>query len=234
MSRRRALLLQAPTADPLDGYTWQFRFESTTITGLVDNDDLTTWPDSSGNDRDATAAGPAPVKYRTGVTSTGLPVARFTGGVATRMVTGSITALSQPNTVFVVGSHTATSFSQLYDGIASGNRHALFSSTSNMEIFGGASLAGGSKSADTIRIIAATYNGASSKLWVEGGSATTGNAGLHTLTGLTIGNRFAAVFASAGDIAALLVHNSAMSNADINVVGNALAAKYGPSWSTAS
>lgn len=227
-------VMSKPSTDPIAGITWVWRFESDQITGLSDGDPISTWPDISGNSRNATGSGATRPIYKTSILN-GQPVARFSGAADSRMVTSAITAISQPTTIFVVGSHTASSFSQLFDGIATSNRHALFASTSDMEMFAGASSMGGAKSAGTVRIIQCRFNTTTSGIRVGGGTLVgSGNAGTQTLTGLTIGNRFASTFAAAGDIAALLVSNSDMSLANINLVGNYLAAKYGLTWNTAT
>ncbi len=227
-------VMAKPSTDPLSALSWVWRFESDQITGLSDGDLISTWPDISGNGRNATGVSTTRPTYKTNILN-GQPVARFSGAADIRMTTPAISAISMPTTIFVVASHTASSFSQIFDGLGTSNRHALFASTSDMEMFAGASSNGGAKSSGTVRIIQCRFNTTASGIRIGGGTLVgSGNTGTQTLTGLTIGNRFASSFSSAGDIAALLVANSDLSLTNVNLVGNYLAAKYGLTWSTAT
>lgn len=78
-----------PPFSPSDIPGLQLWLESTAIAGLSDNDPVTTWPDSSGNGRDATqgTAGNKPT-YKTSILN-GEPVVRF-DATNDRMATASI------------------------------------------------------------------------------------------------------------------------------------------------
>jgi hypothetical protein len=119
----------------------------------------------------------------------------------------------------------------------SGNRHYLsrLTNSTTADIFaGGTWQPTGLSSLQTTGIIQTTYNGASSRIRTGGGAGAGGNPGTHTLTGLTVGNRFEAPLNGADLIAELILYDSALSLADLNAVGDYLADKYALTWSTAT
>jgi len=72
-------------------------YDASQITGHVDGDAMTTWPDMSGNGNDATASGALEPTYKTGIVNS-LPVMRFGGS---EYMTSSFTP-SGKLTVFMV------------------------------------------------------------------------------------------------------------------------------------
>jgi hypothetical protein len=98
-------------------------------------------------------------------------------------------SLSQPETVYLVGRQvTWTSGDYLIDGNAS-NSGALTQSTGTPQINlnAGSSVAGNTGLAvKTMGVLSAVYNGASSALRVNRGTATTGNAGAANMSGFTL------------------------------------------------
>lgn len=210
-------------------------FKADAITGKVDGDTVSTWADSSGNGRTATAPAGQEPTYKTSILN-GQPVVRFSASSTKRMATAAWTALSQPYTVFIVGSTKNTAFSQLLDGIASGNRVAYYRHTSDndFDVFAGSSSVNTLSSMSTNRIHTLVVNGASTRARHNGGAGVGLNSGTHTLTGLTLANRFDATFESGGDMAELLLYTGAVSLSDMNLVGDYLATKYGLTWSTAT
>lgn len=101
--------------------------------------------------------------------------------------------LSQPNTIFNMGSNSnQTAAGYLWDGIGVSNRTGLYQSGGNtLNLFAGNTLtASYTSNINTQRLIFAKYNGASSSVAVNNGTATTGNAGTQSLTGLTINSNY--------------------------------------------
>jgi len=239
MSRFAGILASShvsSASNPLDDYSWAWRFESDSIVGLADADAVATWPDTSGNGRDATQTTPADrPTYRTGIYN-GKPAVRFVDASEDRLVTGSITALPQPNTVFLVGSAQSTNgLKVLFDGININNRHYLDvgANGTDTQVFAGQGFNADTDIA-TAGIRCIRFDGTSSRLWNGGGASFAGNSGSHSVTGLTIGNRVTLPRGCGGDIAVLCLAPGAMALADINIIGDYLATTYGLTWSTAT
>jgi hypothetical protein len=114
-------------------------------------------------------------------------------------------ALSQPTTVYFVGEQvTWTSGRYLLDGGAAANSGALVQTTATpqLNLHAGTSAAGNTGAAVSTRVvIAAVFDGASSSLRVNLGTATTGNAGTTAANGLTVGANGAATAANFGNMA---------------------------------
>lgn len=222
---------QVAGGNVLDNYTWEFRFEADSITGLSDNDPVATWPDLSGNGRDATQATPSDrPTYKTGIIN-GLPAVRYPGGTDVRLATAAVSAISQPTTTFYIGFGEAGARTH-FDGIVSSARHTMYGPATTYMYAGGVISAGLSSQAFALWCI--IWDGASSKVWRGGGSGITGDLGTHTLTGLTIGNRFANSESCGGDVAAVLFAAGSLAVTDINTIANSLADKYNLTWSTAT
>jgi hypothetical protein len=118
------------------------------------------------------------------VTRTGL----YFDGTADYMKTAPF-ALSQPENVYFVGEQvTWTSTDYLMDGAAS-NSGAITQTTSTprLNISAGTSVAANTGlPVQTAGVVNAVFNGASSSLRINRGTATTGNAGSANMTGLTV------------------------------------------------
>lgn len=162
-------------------------------------------------------------------------VARF-DDVNDELVTAAFGAdLAQPNTVVVVAStaNFASGAGAFFlDGIDA-QRVLLYSYLSNFYYEAGSGVSLGASDAN-FHILAATFAGASSKGWKDGGAAVAGDAGTRAIHGLTVGNSF--VFASPlnGDVAHVLVYNAAVSLADLNRLGVLLGSQYAMTWTTAT
>jgi hypothetical protein len=77
------------------------------------------------------------------------------------------------------------------------------------------------------RILTGVFNGASSTIIANGSRWSTGNAGTHTLTGLTIGAAYDASNCLNGDIAELIVYNATLTTAQRKRVERYLSKKWG-------
>jgi hypothetical protein len=205
---------------------------------LSDNDPVTSWTDLSGNDyhaiQNTTANQPT---FKTNVMN-GKPVVRFDGD-NDYLLTGTFSsALSQPNTVFVVWQTNSTGTQFVIDGINKNDRHAIFQGTgggNNVAFHAGSTL---SYAKDTpfeqAIITSALFNGANSEVWENGEIKLTGDFGNHSLTGLTIGARQGnAFFFLDGDIAEIIIYDRALTFNERTDVEFYLSRKYGFSISDA-
>ena len=199
------------------------------IEGLGDGEDVATWTDSSGNGNDATEATNKPT-YETAEIN-GLPVVRFNGTNDEISTAAFGTALTQPNTIFVVykdPSGTGTEY--VYDGLTTSNRHALL--VDDTEPTRGCTAYAGVVSEYTTEqnvwhISTVVYATTSSDVYEDGTAEQTADSiGTHTLTGLMIGSDWNTYFYFGGDIAEILVYDAELSSADITQVEYYLANKY--------
>lgn len=209
-------------AIPTSGLHMRLRADE--ITGLSNGDPVATWPDISGNGRDATQAtsGKRPTWQSAGVN--GRPAVRFTLASSQYMATASWTELAQPNTVVVVASISASSY--ICDGIADGYRHAIFA-ISGMSIFAGSSVSGSVSMPAAASVWTGVYNGASSLLRRNGTTVASGNAGTNGLTGLTIGSRFNGAQNSNDYICEVLVYDRLLTSDERALVEGLLIADWG-------
>jgi hypothetical protein len=210
------------------------RYDASAISAS-NNDTLSTWADLSGNGRTATAPSGQEPRFLTNVLN-GRPVVSFKASATKRMATESWTALSQPNTIIFVGkADSGQTFSVLFDGISSNNRHYVSRNNSATQLlfFAGEAQAL-SVNMETAKIMSVLFNFNSSRVRLNGGSATNGTFGIHTLTGLMLGNRHASDFFSCDYIAELLLYDHNVAVADLNDIGNYLGTKWGITWTTAT
>lgn len=222
----------APIGSPLDDLAWQFRYEADTLTGYSDGDQITAWTDTSGNGRDAAAeAGHAYAIYRATLIN-GEPGIRAEAAAA-RLITGSVTALTQPTDMFIVGAFSGTA---LIGGIGASNRNDIYNRSGVYGAFAGAELYSGAPAVGLtpVYVIHARFNGASSALRVGGGAGVTGNAGTQVLNGLTMFGRHNAYAGLNAVLGTVAVTTAGPSLAQINAIGDYLADKYGLSWTTAT
>lgn len=202
-----------------------------------DGTSVSTWADTSGNSRDATQAtgGLQPI-YKTSIIGTE-SVVRF-DGTDDYLRTATFTSPGSTVTVFCVSKFNATGQRFLYDGHnTSGGRQCVFQESGNTwNMFAGTLLSGGTTDQTTFHISVAVFNGASSKLYVDGGAALlSGNAGSGSVDGITLGTQQnVANGFGAADAAFWNGYNSALSLTDINRMGNYLSSRYGLTWTTAT
>jgi hypothetical protein len=218
--------------DPSDISTlWQDSARTTSVT--TDADPVGALDDKSGNGRHATQAtsGKRPT-YKTSQFGS-LSALDLDG---TDDFLDATVTLSQPLTWFIVTDLDATATQQhLIDGNT--NRNTVYVWTDGDFHFYAGSDVDSALAVDTSpHVIVATFNGASSKLWVDGGSGVTGDTstqGISSLLriGIESGGSSGPVN---GRIGELLGYTQALSTTDIDRAGNYLAAKWGTTWSAAS
>lgn len=216
----------------------------------VDGQPVATWTDSSGSGNHATQAdaGKKPT-YKTGIVN-GLPVVRFDGSAD--YVQSTCTDYA---TIFAVLNMTTLATDKSFMGAASssgGNWDAyLFGTTSDNDtpylrvgiVPGSTSVsvngANGGIVVNQFSIMTVTISGSlAMKFWQNGTAGTTSSTAdtpqgnlQHTVVGA---GRFAGNIVDwwPGDIAEVMVFNSALSAANLNSVGNYLGTKYAITWNT--
>lgn len=216
---KAALALPGHTAPPVTA-NLAVDLDVLSFTTLADTDPVETWPDESGNSRDASqgTAGKRPL-YRLEVTPSGLPAVRF-DGTDDRMVTGAF-SLSQPNTVFIVGKGAGVSASSrpFIDGIASTARHYIgFNGTTEWLMNAGGSSLTASGQDGNYHVFRGLFNGASSSLHIDGVSTVTGDPGSHACGGLSIGARWDDSNFLSCDVARILVYDGTLTAGEITDV----------------
>lgn len=186
-------------------------YDANAITGLVNNDPVTTWADRRGAGPDATqgTAAKKPL-FKTAILN-GLPVVRFDG--VDDLLVATVT-LNQPKTVIVV--------TRLLAGGGT-NQYVLDGQATNAQVVGTAGTGGQMVlyAGDTLsvactetnwNIFMGEFNGVSSAISVNG-VRTTGGAGATNATGLTLGNSGGETIPLNGDIAEVLVYNTQLNAA---------------------
>ena len=207
----------------------------------ADTDPVGEWQDQSGNANHVVqaTAGRRPL-LKTGIFGA-LPSVRFDGVDDYLAAVAFGAALAQPNTIYVVYRNvtiTGEVAQPLVDGQA--GRHQISAGTSG----GGTAYlyAGGFCNADTdyggasIYIACAQANGASSKIYFDGGAPKgTGNAGAQSLDRLVVWTDTVAGGAlyTDGDAAEILVFNALHTTSEMDQVGDYLE-RWGGTWSPSS
>jgi hypothetical protein len=208
---------------PADVAGLQLWLEADAITGLADGDPVATWADASGHGNDATQpTAPSQPAYRTAVLN-GRPVLRFAGG----QTLYSSAMRVQPYTVFVVVRETTNSVNQyIIDGLTINSGVMSFPGSSDpgkVYLYAGVLLSAPAVTTSW-NLLTGTFAGVSSTIAVNG-SVTSGNAGTGTADGVLIGGSAGALLV--GDIAAVLLYDSALADANRMVVESYLMTKYG-------
>ena len=194
------------------GTLWQ---DSARTTAVASNaDPVGAWDDKSGNGNHVLQAtsGAKPTYSTTGINSG--PCLTFDGGDALQLAAFVGGAETQPNTVIVVGQYGDTVGGYCFvDGVG-GGRHFLYDTAGNWHIYAGTELNSGDAIDSSLHLFAAVYNGASSKLYLDGTEISSGDTGAESMGGITIGMRFSlggvAALPSGSKVAAVIVYGKAL------------------------
>ena len=141
----------------------------------------------------------------------------------------SAIAVNQPATIFLVAKSTVVS-RYFCDGDDGASRWVLGDSldiAGQYCIYAGNTVINLAYTRGTYQIHGCIFNGASSKIWLNNGSQTSGNAGTHNLTGMALGCMYslASGFLNGG-LVSMLIYNSSLSAADQLTVYNGLNGRY--------
>jgi hypothetical protein len=199
--------------------------------------------DKSGNGNHLTqAAGANRPLYKVNVLN-GKAGALFPGvnGVSgANLASASMGTKSQPNSMFLVGQRVTLSANDNIwtDAIAaSPNRGLLFEdggASAYRLVNGGIQIVPGSDPDTNAHTFTVIYNGAGSKLYIDGALDITGDAGSEAFTGVTLGSVQGAPTAGPlnGYVFEIVLLNALVSTANHNLVGTNLSAKYAQGWTT--
>ena len=153
------------------------------------------------------------------------------------MASAAFTAATQPTTVFVVAKvNSPTTAQGIFDGIATANEHSIRTKTSaDLEVDAG-TVANTALDVDdgVWAIWVAQFNGASTKVWKNGGVGVTVSAGAESITGVRLGAIFNDTLPLDGEIADTVVLDEASNTARINTIGADLGTKHDITWTGAS
>jgi hypothetical protein len=192
--------------------------------------DLARWEDLSGNGRHAVQSTPASRPSIVSAALNGRQVRRF-NGTSQFLRTGALSAtLSQPVDWFVVFKATNTINRRVFDvetiSGATGPRNTMLLNGGASHIFAG-NLLTTSYSSTSWGINHARFNGSNAFWTRNGASLVTGNAGSEGCSSVVIG-AFRTLVSDffQGDIAEILVFQSALSTADRQAVETYLNAKW--------
>lgn len=137
---------------------------------------------------------------------------------------------SQPNTIFfVVEQKTDLAGATYFDGILTTLRHA-FADLGNYGMFAGAVFTSTINPDTTKRIFVLIFNGSSSKIYFNGGSAETGDAGNAAWDGLTLNSRFSLGAIPDQNVFEMTAYNKLLSINELNDLGTFLALKHSLVW----
>ena len=136
-------------------------------------------------------------------------------------------ALTQPNTYFIVGNLDAIGVTNTFMDRAGGASRNLLTAraVNDWQLFAGISLFGGVTNTNS-NIFEFLYNGASSELLINGAGISSGNVGAQALDSLRVGDSFALSAGLSGKIAELIIYDANLSVADRTAVRNYLNTRY--------
>jgi hypothetical protein len=134
--------------------------------------------------------------------------------------------LAQSFTIFVIGTDGAVNNQCYLDGLFGGECE-MITRAGQYAVYAGTFLLSGVALAPGAHMWGFLAQGITSKAFVDARTATaTGNAGLHGMTGLTLGNAYDGSEASGGKLAEVVVCRGALSQANIDLLGDYFAARY--------
>jgi hypothetical protein len=210
---------------------WQDSGRTTPV--AVDTDPIGACDDKSGNARHFTQAtgGNRPL-YRTAQFGA-VAAADFNG--SSQHMNGPAFAVSQPTTWFVVLDCDVAGFGcnqNIVDGVTT-RQIISTNSTPQFLVNAGASVIAFTPTTSAA-IFAVTFNGASSKLWLDGGVGTTGDCGANAISQPNLGASFVPSSFYDGRVGRVILYGAALSTTNLDLVGNYLATIFGTTWTAAS
>jgi hypothetical protein len=217
-------------------------FDPNTISGLLYYWDPNTLSASDGTAISALAATNGGVSLLQGTparqpvvaTVGGQRVIRFTpDGTATNndelLATLSGT-VAQPVTIVIVHSIDGTGIQQILDGGVQ-----ILTSTTALQAFAGTTISKPITLPDALGVTVVTFNGASTKIYRNGGAPFIANAGANAMTtSFRVGRSGTAERPLTGDVGKIAVYSGALTPTQVNSVGAGFNAQYATAapWST--
>lgn len=199
-----------------------------TVSGsLVDS-----WNDqvSARGDDAAIASGTRRPTLTTANTGNGVHnVIDFSGAHYLKTLDFSGGDMAQANAIFIVARWDTLSNDNLFDGISSGERHAVYTRSDNSYgMYAGSQIINGNVQAVTgeFQVFSALFNGGSSLFRVNGVNVLSGNTGSHVLGGLSIGSNYSASGFLDGQVAEVLVYDGGLNSEQLLGIEQYLQDKY--------
>lgn len=192
------------------------RTDATAISSLVDRT-------GNGHGLSQGTSSKRPTAKDAGAT---LKVARFDGtDDSLPYISAQWDAITQPTTVIVLAKYdnADTANRQLLSG-PSGDRQVIFTNVGGFKINAGATVSGSTDDGDW-HVFVAVFDGASSELYLDGGTPTTGNAGAQGMDSFVLGRSDTEAAYWDGDVNWCGVYDGDLVTADLtllNDVGQAL------------
>jgi len=198
---------------------------------LSDGDPVVTWVDQSGSGNDLTAAttGQRPV-YKTSIINS-LPVVRF-DGVNDHMQNWGFTQATPHTAIMLFQLPNVSGAGAVLDKTYQGYGEGFYRNSDRYIMEGGGvSFSAPGKATVNVVAVVAIHDGASSKFYFNGGTASTGTTNPTTLNGVRFfANRLNQAY-QAADAGELFLFDSALGASDLNSVGTYLE-RWGITWST--
>ena len=198
------------------------------ITGIVNGGQVTTWSDSSGNGINFTQATSTkqPTYVRNAIN--GKPALHFTA--STQQTMTNATNFSTPNTIFYVSRQTGGTKARLLSGLSNNWLLGYHGGNKNMAYFEGWVSSGGITADNDWHIYSSTQTASLSTVYENGAQLYSNANGVTGPNGLSLNGYQGTSEFSDGDIAELIIFNSALSDTDRQKVNNYLNNKYNPSY----
>lgn len=185
------------------------------------------WNDESGQSNHVSQATVGKQPTRVAAALNGKAVVRFDGVNDLLACTYGAT-LTQPTTVMLVAKSAVNEEAYLFDGSTSSNRHAVFfaPTTFRWSYYAGTTVNSSTGSDTSFHVIAAIFNGTGSTLRIDGVEVSSSTPGTGTMAGITLGSNQAETLPLEGDIAEVVVWNTALSLRDMKQMEAYLANRY--------
>ena len=205
-------------------------YKADSIIGLTDGQSIETWSDISGNGRNltqTTAANRPVLKINI---LNGKNIVRFSRSDSQRLYYSG-GGLNQPITVFIVWkcNNTGTSPASrgtVLDGMNTDYSSFLMAYSDTSEVRSYAGIYNKTVPFGNFIISSAVFNAGSSLLKENGVFKGTGSNTYGIPNGITIGGRYGQLYYLNGDVAEIIIYNTAMSTENINKVEDYLSSKY--------
>lgn len=160
----------------------------------------------------------------------GRPVWDFDGGDYYQKAFG--VTYNQPNAILAVAKFTNLSSNRiLCDGDDVSHRHVVYNASTNIVLFADVALMKSGLDTNT-NILIGIFNGASSKIYLNGGTPTTGNPGTQTMDGITFGALYDLSHNMLGQVAELVIIHGTPTLTQLNAIGAFWADYYGISFTS--
>ncbi len=216
-----------PEPDSIPGLALWLKADA--ITGVSDGQKISTWNDSSGNNRNfSQGTSSRQPTYETNELN-GLPVIRFIGSSIQTMTNS--TNFSAPVTVIYMVRQTGGYNNRMLSGLSNNWLLGYWSSAKNKAYFVGwvTSSTAGSPATDTSwHTYSAVIPGSSaSSAYGDGALLASNSGGVSGPNGLSLSGHQASSEFSNGEIAEVIVYNSALNTTNRETVEAYLAEKYG-------